>query len=154
MINKLFLSLLLAVVGSSIVSAQSYDREKQAWVNYVVRAYNFEPFDGVRVVADKQEPQLISVVSLAPEKYSDFSQMSRVAAVKAQSQATRFFSGSTITNELIIKVSEDDDCPELTEITKERSVGYVKNLQLISNFDGENGKKVFIYSTPVKANQK
>lgn len=79
--------------------------------------------------------------------------MNRVAGVKAMSQASRFFNGSNITSDLIIRTSEKSDGTsdtEMIEEIKENSVGYVKALELLTSFDDPNGKRVFIYITETK----
>lgn len=75
-----------------------------------------------------------------------------VAGVKAISQASRFFNGSNITSDLIIRTTEKSDGTADTEIIEniiENLTGYVKTLELLTSFDNSNGKKVFIFITEV-----
>ena len=84
--------------------------------------------------------------------------MNRVASVKAMSQASRFFNGSRITSDLIIRTSEKSDGTSDTEIIEniqENSVGFVKSLEQLTNFYIEDsGLQVFIFSTVVTPDKK
>ncbi|MCR5134703.1 MAG: hypothetical protein K6B12_03620 [Clostridiales bacterium] len=102
---------------------------------------------------DYNQQYLISVLTLEKSKYTNESAMFRVAGVKAMSQASRFFNGSSITSDLIIKTTEKSDGigdTEMIETINEKSVGFVKSLELLTNFDIENGRMVFIYFTPIR----
>lgn len=114
--------------------------------------YNNAPFEGVRVVEDYETYYLLSVLTLDKTKYSNESIMNRVASVKAMSQASRFFNGSNITSELIIRTSEKSDGSGDTEVIekiKEHSVGYVKALEQLTNFPDKTGRQVFIFSKKI-----
>lgn len=142
------------MIASFNVFAQNYNREKNSWVNYIIRMYNNAPFEGVKVVDDASSQNLIVVLSLNPSKYGgNESTMGRVAAVKAQSQASRFFSGSEITADVIIRTSEtqEDTSVEIIETIKEHSIGMVKALELLTTFEPDNctDRRVFIFSTPI-----
>lgn len=137
--------ILLSVIG---VSAQSYNSDKVAFTNFLVRMYNNEPFEGVRVVDDYDNAYLISVLALDKAKYKTESVLNRVASVKAMAQASRYFNGSNITQDMIIRTSEKSDGSSDTEIIeniRENSVGYVKALEQLTNFTREDGMQVFIF---------
>lgn len=137
--------ILLSVIG---VSAQSYNSDKMAFTNFLVRMYNNEPFEGVRVVDDYDNAYLISVLALDKAKYKTESVLNRVASVKAMAQASRYFNGSNITQDMIIRTSEKSDGSSDTEIIeniRENSVGYVKALEQLTNFTREDGMQVFIF---------
>ena len=139
----------LMVLGSLPVAAQGYNEEKQAVSNFIVRMYKSAPFEGVKVFTDYENSYLLSVLSLDPGKYPNASAMNRVAGVKAMSQASRYFNGSDITSDLIIHSVERTDGTgdsEIIENIRERSAGYVKALELMTSFDGEDGWKVFVYA--------
>ena len=111
--------------------------------------YKSAPFEGVKVFTDYENSYLLSVLSLDPGKYPNASAMNRVAGVKAMSQASRYFNGSDITSDLIIHSVERTDGTgdsEIIENIRERSAGYVKALELMTSFDGEDGWKVFVYA--------
>ena len=89
-----------------------------------------------------------------PEKGTkSFSILSRVAQVKAQRQVSTFFNGSTVTAEFIIKTTEEKadssevkTTVETIEKIKENSVGFVNGLELLTNFDIDEGERMlFIY---------
>lgn len=132
--------------------AQSYNQDHTALANFLTRMYENAPFEGVRLVDDYDNQYLMSVLALNKEKYTSESTMNRVASVKASSQASRFFNGSEITSDLIIRTTEKSDGTsdtEMIENIKEKSIGYVKALELLTSFDNEKGERVFIYITPI-----
>ena len=136
-------------LGLMSLYAQGYNEEKQAVSNFIVRMYKNAPFEGVKVFTDYENSYLLSVLSLDPSKYPNTSAMNRVAGVKAMSQASRYFNGSDITSDLIIHSVERADGTgdsEIIENIRERSAGYVKALELLISFDGENGWKVFVFA--------
>ncbi len=142
--------LTLAIVSSLPSWAQGYNQEKTAMTNFLVRMYENAPFDGVKAVEDYDNAYLMSVVKLDKEKYNSESALNRVASVKAMSQASRFFNGSNITEDMIIRTTEKSDGTSDTEIIeniKEHSVGYVKQLEHLTNFTSSDGQQVFIFIT-------
>ena len=152
MVKKLFIVITMCAVSISTM-AQGYNTEKTALTNFLVRMYENAPFEGVRAVDDYEQQYLISVLTLEKAKYTNESVMFRVAGVKAMSQASRFFNGSSITSDLIIRTTEKSDGSgdtEMIETINEKSVGFVKSLELLTNFDIENGRMVFIYFTPIR----
>lgn len=152
MVKKLFIVITMCAVSISTM-AEGYNTEKTALTNFLVRMYENAPFEGVRAVDDYEQQYLISVLTLEKAKYTNESVMFRVAGVKAMSQASRFFNGSSITNDLIIRTSEKSDGTgdtEMIETINEKSVGFVKSLELLTNIEIENGRMVFIYFTPIR----
>lgn len=152
MVKKLFIVITMCAVSISTM-AQGYNTEKTSLTNFLVRMYENAPFEGVRAVDDYNQQYLISVLTLEKAKYPNESAMFRVAGVKAMSQASRFFNGSSITSDLIIRTTEKSDGigdTEMIETINEKSVGFVKSLELLTNFDIENGRMVFIYFTPIR----
>ena len=133
---------------SITASAQGFNRERKALSDFLVRMYNNAPFEGVRVVTDYDSSYLVIVLSLDPTKYNSPSAINRVAEVKAMNEASRYFNGSTITSDIIIRTSETSNGEYETAIIenlRERSMGYVKQLEQLTNFDGTNGRKVFLF---------
>ena len=152
MVKKLCIVITMCAISINTM-AQGYNIERTALTNYLVRMYENAPFEGVRAVDDYEQQYLISVLTLEKAKYPNESAMFRVAGVKAMSQASRFFNGSSITSDLIIRTTEKSDGSgdtEMIEIINEKSVGFVKSLELLTNFDIENERMVFIYFTPIK----
>ena len=139
---------IFSLLFSGNINAQSFNTDKTALTNFLIRMYKHAPFD-VKVVNDYNDNYLVSAVVLDPAKYGgNESTMMRVASVKAMSQASRYFSGSSITADLLITTKEDADGNANTEIIekiKENSIGYVNQLEHLSNFDNDSGQKVFLY---------
>ena len=147
--RKIHLLLIMFFLGLFHTYGQSINMERTALANYLVRMYENQPFEGVRIVNDYTDTYLISVLSLDTKKYnSNESTMNRVASVKAVSQVSRFFNGSSISSELVINIRENgnnESTTEITEIIKEHSLGYVSAVELLTSFDTDLGKRVFIY---------
>jgi hypothetical protein len=138
---------------STSVFSQSYNTEKTALSNFLIRMYKNAPYD-VKIVEDYDNNYLVSAVMLDPAKYGgNENAMLRVASVKAMSQASRYFNGSSITADLVITTKEDAQGNANTEIVekiRENSIGYVKQLEHLSNFTNDEGKQVFIYLKQVE----
>ena len=148
--NKLIIALIAFIaIFPTLLHAQSYNTEHTTLARFLTRMYNSAPFEGVKVVNDYDNNYLISVVVLNPTKYrNNESTMSRVAGVKAMSQASRFFSGSKITSELIITTREDstqNTTTEMLEKINEQSIGYVNALSELANFSDNQGQRIFFY---------
>lgn len=145
--------ILLLFIGCTFSSyGQGFNDDKTAFSNFLKRMYNSSPFEGVKLVEDYDNEYIISVLSLEKGTKS-FSILSRVAQVKAQRQVSTFFNGSTVTAEFIIKTTEEKadssevkTTVETIEKIKENSVGFVNGLELLTNFDIEEGNwMLFIY---------
>jgi len=152
---RILSTILIASVASGCF-AQSYNAEKTALTNFLVRMYENAPFDGVKAVEDYDNAYLMSVVKLDASKYKSEPALNRVASVKAMSQASRFLNGSNITDDMIIRTTEKNDGSSDTEIIeniREHSVGYVKQLEQLTNFPAKDGKQVFIFITPLNKNK-
>jgi len=149
--KKLFL--LIAIASTINANSQSLNDDKTSITNFIKRMYNSAPFEGVKVIDDYDHQYFISVLSLEKGKYPNEAMMNRVAQVKGQSQANIFFNGSTISSDLVIKTTENKttDKPttsavETIESIKENSMGFVKSMELLTNFDNPDGKRmVFIF---------
>ena len=83
--------------------------------------------------------------------------MNRVAQVKAQSQANTYLNGSSISTDIVIKTTEQkagdktNTVVESIESIKENAVGFSQGLELLTNFDDEQSKRmVFIYYREIK----
>ncbi len=151
-----FILLIISVLVAISACAQSYNQEKTALTNFLVRMYENAPFDGVKAVEDYENAYLMSVVKLDKTKYKSDSALNRLAQVKAMSQASRFFNGSDITDDMIIRTTEKADGTADTEIIeniREHSSGYVKQLEHLTNFAALDGQQVFIFITPLRQEQ-
>ena len=145
--------LILFTLGSTLVAnAQSFNEDKTTFSNFLKRMYTATPFDGVKIVDDYKHQYLVSIISLDKAKYSDLSIINRVAQVKAQSQANTFLNGSSISMDMIIKTTEKTSkdstsaVVETIEQIKQNSVGFTQGLELLTNFDNADNKRmVFVY---------
>lgn len=154
--------LIISVNSTSRIYAQSYNDDKTSLSNFVKRMYNNSSFEGVKVLESAEGNFFISVIALEKAKYSSQSTMMRVAQVKAQSQANTFFNGSSISSDFIIKTTEVKQTTntstkttiETVEEIRENSIGFVKALELLTNFEIEEGKLIVcIYFKELKSDE-
>lgn len=152
----IFLSSLVIILTSN---AQSFNEDKTAMSNFLKRMYESTPFEGVKLFSDYDNNYLLSVLSLDKSKYTSQSTMMRVAQVKAQSQASTFLNGSITSEDFIVRTteqkqgknSETTTSVETIQIIKEHSVGFVKGLEMLTNFNIEEGKRMlYIYFIEIK----
>ena len=153
--------LLILVVLVNTASAQSFNEDKTAFSNYLKRMYTATPFEGVKIVDDYDHQYLISVISLDKAKYADPTLMNRVSLVKAQSQANTFINGSSITMDMVITTTEKTAKDPTSTVTqsvesiRQNSTGFTQGLELLSNFENSNSKRmVFIYYREIKKETK
>jgi len=133
--------------------AQSFNNDKTAFSNFLKRMYTASPFEGVKIVDDYDNQYLISVISLEKAKYTSESTMNRVAQVKAQSQASTFLNGATISMDMIITSKESKDSSnalttivETVEQIKQNSIGFSQGLEFLTSLASQdNLRTVFIY---------
>ena len=151
-----FTLLVFSLCGN--LKAQSFNDDKVSLSNFIKRMYTSKPFEGVKIVDDYNYQYLISVISLEKAKYTSESTMNRVAQVKAQSQASTFLNGATISMDLVITTKEFKDSTnnvktivETVELIKQNSVGFSQGLELLTNFDNADSlRMVFIYIRELK----
>ena len=131
---------------------QSFNEDKTAFTNFVKRMYMSTPFDGVKIIDDYDHQYMISVIGMDKAKYSDPSVMNRVAQVKAQSQVNTFLNGASIDMSLVVRTTETTEenktkvTTESIEQIKQNSMGFSQGMELLSNFENADGKKmVYIY---------
>jgi 6-pyruvoyl-tetrahydropterin synthase len=136
---------------------QSFNEDKTSMTNFIKRMYKATPFEGVKIIDDYDHQYLVSVLSLDKAKYTSPSLMNRVAQVKAQSQANTYLNGSSISTDIVIKTTEQkagdktNTVVESIESIKENAVGFSQGLELLTNFDDEQSKRmVFIYYREIK----
>ena len=144
-------TILLAIsllFGMIAVQAQSYDQERMALKNFLVRMYKAEPFEGVKVVSDYENNYLLSVV-LVKNSASE-SATNRIAQVKSQRQVSQYLGGLVqVNSETIIrtteKVKEEKTVEEITDIIKENSIGFTKALEVLTVLDAGNNQKCYMF---------
>ena len=157
--NLLYFLVILVSIKSY---GQGFSDEKVSLTNFVKRMYTAKPFEGVKIVDDYEHQYLISVISLEKAKYTSESIMNRVAQVKAQSQASTFLNGATISMDMVITTKETKDSTnnvktivETVEQIKQNSVGFSQGLELLTNFDNADSlRMVFIYFRELKKEAK
>ena len=136
---------------------QSFSEDKVSLANFVKRMYTASPFEGVKIIDDYEHQYIISVISLEKAKFYDISSMNRVAQVKAQSQTNIFLNGATINMEMVIKTTEkkskdsSNTLIETIERIKQNSMGFTQGLEVLTNFNNPDNKRVvFIYFREIK----
>lgn len=146
------LTIFLLVFGLCISSLfpQGFNNDKTELGFFCERMYKSAPFEGVKAMKDYDHEYILSVVVLPVANYSTEQEMNRVAMVKAQRQVSTFFNGSSITSDLVITTTEDpvteSVVTSLTETIRERTFGYVRQLELLTNFlTKKNTQKVFVF---------
>jgi hypothetical protein len=153
----LYLGLVLLFI-SLHGNSQSFNSEKVEFMNFLKRMYTSKPFEGVKIIDDYNSQYLVSVIALENAKYTSESIMNRVAQVKAQSQASTFLNGATISMDMVITTKEFIDSMnnsktivETVEQIKQNSVGFSQGLELLINFDSDDNRKmIFIYMRELK----
>ena len=157
--NLLYFLVILISIKSY---GQGYSDEKVSFTNYVKRMYTAKPFEGVKIVDDYDHQYLVSVVSLEKVKYTSESTMNRIAQVKAQSQANTFLNGATISMDMVITTKESKDSTnnittiiETVEQIKQNSVGFSQGLELLTNFDNTDSRRmIYFYIRELKKEAK
>ena len=146
---KLIIMLGLFTVWVNNAYAQGYDQERIQLANFIERMYKNAPFDGCRIVDDYDNSYLLSVVALDKSKYKTSQIMNRVAEVKSQRNAGEFFNGSQSYSSMTIKTPKGEeheaDMTEVYELIRVNSIGFVKQMQLLTSFVDNGGMQVYVY---------
>jgi hypothetical protein len=152
---------IIILFASHSIMAQSFNEDKRAFHNFLMRMYSSKPFEGVRVVEDYEQKYFISVVALERAKYTSESVMNRVAQVKSRQQANAFFNGSSISSDLIIRTTETKSGDSLVtntsteEVIREQTSGFVEGLEELTRFDSQDAlKTVFIFMRELQSNNR
>lgn len=143
---KKTLLLIFSIAMSYISMAQSYNPELTYLGQYVQRMYLNASFQGAKVVSDIDKCYLVSVVAEQPTS-NDYATQ-RKAEVKAMRFANEFLNGAQITSSTILHTVQDSTGythEEIEDFIESRSMGYVQQMQVISTFTDEQGKKVFVF---------
>lgn len=153
--NLLYFLVILVSIKSY---GQGFSDEKVSLTNFIKRMFTTKPFEGVKIVDDYDHQYLISVISLEKVKYTSESIMNRVAQVKAQSQASTFLNGATISMDMVITTKETKDSTnnvktivETVEQIKQNSIGFSQGLELLTSFDNpDNSRAIYIFMREFK----
>lgn len=151
-LNAMLTATIMLFVCNSI-NAQSYNQEKVALTNFLVRMYKAEPFEGVKVVADYENNYLLSVV-LVKNSASE-SATNRIAQVKSQRQVSQYLGGLVkVSSETIIrtteKVKEEKSIEEVVDVIRENSIGFTKAMEVLTVMDVANNQKCYMFYRKVE----
>ena len=151
---KQLLFYILSMVLTLTAYAQSFNQEKVALTNFLVRMYKTEPFEGVKVVSDYDNNYLLSVVLVANNGQSETAR-NRIAQVKSQRQVSQYLGGLVqVSSETIIrtteKVKEEKTVEEITDIIKENSIGFTKAMEVLTVIDTSNNQKCYMFYRKVE----
>ncbi|MGN0047812.1 MAG: hypothetical protein ACI37U_02795 [Bacteroides sp.] len=151
--KKIVVLCLLTIVALAGASAQSYNQERMALENFLVRMYRNAPFEGVKIVSDYQHNYLLSVVLV--KKSASESNMNRVAQLKSSRQVSQYLNGVISTeSETIIRtteeVKEERTIEEITDIIKENSIGFTKAMEILKSFDANDKEKCYMFFRKVE----
>lgn len=156
---KLFLVLIVSTSFNITIYSQSFNIEKNVFINFLKRQYEQEGYEGIKLIEDYEKNYIISILSLNKKTYSSSSTMFRVAKVKATQQIGAYISGTQVSSELLIRIVDDDRDSirvEKMEVIIEQSQSFVREVEFLTSFpkkDTEN-EVVFIYGKEIKLKKK
>ena len=150
--KRIILSAICLLLGLC-ANAQSYDQERMALRNFLVRMYKAEPFEGVRIVSDYDNNYVLSVVLV--KKGASETAANRIAQVKSQRQVSQYLNGMVSTeSETIIqtteKVKEEKTVEEITDIIREHSIGFTKAMEVLAVIDAKENQKCYMFYRKVE----
>ncbi len=150
--NRFILTALFLLMGF-FCFAQSYNQERTALKNFLVRMYNAEPFEGVKIVSDYDNNYVLSVVLI--KNSGSETAMNRIAQVKSQRQVSQYLNGVVSTeSETIIRttesVKEEKTIEEITDIIREHSIGFTKAMEVLTVIDACNNQKCYMFYRKVE----
>ena len=155
---KIILFVIVQLICVQFSYAQGYSANMVSLSMFVERMYNSAPFEGCRIIEDYDCNYLVSIVALEKSKYKTTSSMNRVAQVKAQRNAGEFCNGTQSYSQFVVKTPQRKDnqakdsmqLSEVFEVIKTKSTGYVKQLQLLTQFDSSDKLKIYVFYTGIK----
>ena len=150
---KRFIVLLMVMTITSQLFAQSYDQERAALRNFLVRMYKASPFEGVKIVSDYENYYVLSVVLV--KNGTSESTTNRIAQVKSQRQVSQYLNGIiTIESETIVRTTEnakeEKTIEEITDIIREHSIGFTKAMEVLATIDVSNNQKCYMFFRKVE----
>lgn len=130
------------------IFAQGYDEERIALGNFIVRLYENNPFEGVRIVADYNNDYLLSAVLV--KNNGNETASNRIAQVKNNRQVSVFINGLvTIDSKTIILTKKDvqqkKSNEEIIEILHESSVGMVRGMEILRVIERPDNYKCYLF---------
>ena len=156
MIKSIVITSMCFALYFASVWGQSYNQEKTALTNFLVRMYKAEPFEGIKVVSDYEHNYLLSVVLVTPSKTP--SATNRIAQVKSQRQVSQYLGGLVrVSSETIIRttenVREEKTIEEVIDVIRENSIGYTKAMEVLTVIDTPEGQKCYMFYRKVEEMQ-
>ncbi len=156
--NRYILSIAFLLYGNVYLYAQDFGGSKVGISNFARRMYNAQAFNGVKMLQTEDgQDYMISLVELKKDPAKSESIQSRIASVKAKAYASQYINGSNVSSEVVIVTSEEKTKDsvitktEMQETLKESSVGFADGMELLTNFESNDGKQtVYIYYREVK----
>lgn len=148
----------ISVLAFSSLQAQDFGGSKVGISNFARRMYNAQAFNGVKMLQTEDgQDYMISVVELKKDPAKPENIMSRIASVKAKAYVSQYINGSNVSSEVVIVTTEEKTKDsvitktEMQESLKESSTGFADGMELLTNFDSNDGKQaVYIYYREVK----
>ena len=156
--NRYILSIAFLLFGNVYLYAQDFGGSKVGITNFARRMYNVQAFNGVKMLQTEDgQDYMISVVELKKDPAKSESIQSRIASVKAKAYASQYINGSNVSSEVVIVTSEEKTKDsvitktEIQETLKESSIGFTEGMELLTNFESNDGKQVvYIYYKEIK----
>ena len=142
-----YLIFISTLILYSVIYAQSYNTDSNYLGQYIKRMYLNEPFQGAKIISDIDNCYLACIV--VENTLPNESVMQRKAEVKAMRYANEFLNGAQVTSESIVytkKNSNGYSYEEIEDYIESRSVGYIQQMQILSTFSNDAGKRVYIFS--------
>jgi hypothetical protein len=149
---------LYLILSSLNLKSQDFGGSKVGISNFARRMYNAQSFNGVKLLQTEEgQDYMISVVELKKDPTKPESIQSRIASVKAKAYASQYINGSNVSTEVVIITKEEKvkdsviTITEMQESLKESSIGFADGMELLTNFESNDGKQVvYIYYREVK----
>jgi hypothetical protein len=157
--NRMRYFLLFIFLGiNSFVFCQSFSDEKTAAINYIKRAYNVAPFEGIRLLEGDEKKYYAVAVSFYNIPKDSINHLSTKALISAQSAAEQGFAEPCVKFEMIEHIDKGKDhtflffCVNLGQFVTElfskkifdgaRIISSPANKYIISTVTLENAKYV------------
>jgi len=140
---------ILFFMGTFSMKSQDFNSEKGDLMLFVKRMYLNQPFEGVKVI----DNGLIIICVEVETNSNNTGSISQIANIKAKDLLNKFINSSNISSDFILtsqqNISKVDTSKEfklsIIKTIREESSGVVSGLELLSNFDVNPTKKVFVF---------
>ena len=136
--------------ASSNYQAKVIKKKNEKLAAYITNLYNESPFEGVKIVEEKDVSYLVSLTVQVISSHKTSSARNRVAQIKARRNAMVFLNGSNITTETILKTGETVTDNNVSyyesyfDNIKENAAGFLDGMQVLTTFNSNTGKE-YIY---------